>query len=310
MTACVRDLALAYPGRYDVHIAGSCSSLWENNPHVAGIWGPAPPRGMQTYRLSYLAALRESGLRRLHLLTAFHRDLGAKMGLHVPVLRAKGDLHLDEWHRRNRPVPGRYWYLVAGGKSSIPTKIWAVGHYQRVVDLLGAEGISVVQDGATHPGHRHFDLGGVVSFVGKTTLRDVLWLIYHADGVICPVTFMMHVAAALDRPCVVIAGGREPWWWEAYTDAPDRHFGDECAPVAVPHRYLQHRGDPGCWRPAGCWKAQVRASGDGNGTTCCDAPIGDGHGPLVPACLMAITPEIVAEAVMSYMSYSCMSTKA
>lgn len=41
MTACVRDLALSYPGKYDIHIAGSCPTLWENNPHVTKVWGHA-----------------------------------------------------------------------------------------------------------------------------------------------------------------------------------------------------------------------------------------------------------------------------
>ena len=49
-------------------------------------------------------------------------------------------------------------------------------------------------------------------------------LTYHAQGMLCPVTALMHLAAAAEmkggwpknRPCVVVAGGREPMQWEAY----------------------------------------------------------------------------------------------
>jgi len=95
MTACVRDLALTYPERYEIHVAGSCSSLWEHNPHVTKVWGATPPRGLPTHRLSYLNSLRESGSRRLHFLTAFYRDLGEKLALHVPVLYPGGGISIS-----------------------------------------------------------------------------------------------------------------------------------------------------------------------------------------------------------------------
>ncbi len=27
MTACIRDLAMGYPGRYEIHVAGSCPAI-------------------------------------------------------------------------------------------------------------------------------------------------------------------------------------------------------------------------------------------------------------------------------------------
>jgi hypothetical protein len=81
---------------------------------------------------------------------------------------------------------------------------------------------------------------------------------YHASGVLCPVTFAMHLAAAVEinpkrcktknRPCVVVAGGREPSTWESYTH----------------HRYLHTMGSLDCCDSGGCWKSRCMKVGDGD----------------------------------------------
>jgi ADP-heptose:LPS heptosyltransferase len=300
MTACVRDLSLTYPREYEIHVAGSCSMLWEHNPHVAKFWGITPPRDLPTYRLSYLEGLKTSNRSKLHFLTAFHRDLETKLGRPVPVLLPKGDLHLSKWKRANRPIEERYWYLIAGGKSDITAKIWSRARFQDVVDALRSHGVRLVQDGAQHDGHFHPYLSGVLRVVGQTDLRDVLWWVYHCDGVICPVTFAMHVAAAFDKACIVIAGGREPWWWEAYTNSREPSFGPKCAPVRVPHRFFHTLGQLPCCRTDGCWRTQIAAiDGSGNESVCED-PVDDDHGQIIPACLKLITPTMIVNAVLDY----------
>lgn len=165
--------------------------------------------------------------------------------------------------------------------------------------LLTTLGINLVQGGAAYPGHIHPELAGVHSVVGRTSLRDVLRLIYHAEGVICPVTFAMHVAGAFSKPCVAIAGGREPWWWEWYSNSADRHFGAQCSSVRVPHRFLHTQGMFDWCRNGGCWKTQLQARLPRSSRDCLMTEA-DGKGILSPACLRAITPEIVAKAVLSY----------
>ncbi len=298
MTACVRDLALTYPGRYEIHVSGSCASLWQDNPHVTKFWGATPPQNMPMYRLSYLDCLRQSHQRQLHFLTAFHHDLSEKLGVPVPVRFPRGDLHLSPQQRRQRPVEEPYWYLVAGGKTQITTKLWSTERFQTVVDCLRQQDVRVVQGGATHPGHLHPPLHGVRNMIGKTSLRDVLWLVYHAEGVICPVTYSMHVAAALEKPCVVIAGGREPWWWEAYVNAPERHFGEDCVPIKTPHKYLT--GSDVCPRGMGCWTVHTAPSPANSKETLCDQIVHDDSGQTIPLCLASITPAMVVEAVFEY----------
>ena len=67
--------------------------------------------------------------------------------------------------------------------------------YQQVVDQFQNR-ISFVQCGEA--GHWHPRLERVTDLVGKTSLREFIRLMYHADGVVCPVTFAMHLAAAIE----------------------------------------------------------------------------------------------------------------
>lgn len=299
LTAAIRDLATTYPGRFAIHLGGSCTELWNHNPHIAGAWGTRLPRNMPTLSVSYKSQLALANQTRRHFLTAFHRVISDWLNVPIPVLQPHGNLHLSEYERATPLVEGRYWFFVAGGKADIVTKIWPSEFSQRLVELLTSKGIVLVQGGATFPGHVHPVLTGVQSKVGQTGLRDVLRLIYHAEGVICPVTFAMHAAAAFHKPCVVIAGGREPWWWESYCNSPDRHFGDGCSTVQVPHRFLSTQGTLDCCLDGGCWKTNLAAAPPW-GTLDCVAPVISAPGRWSPACMAKITPEIVADAVLSY----------
>ena len=298
-TAAVRDLAAAYPERFAIHVGGACPDLWAHNPLIVKAWGSNLPRNLRTISVSCRPqlALANSVLR--HYVTAFHHAIEEQLGVPIPALQPHGDLHLSDEEREVPLIQGRYWFLVAGGKKSVATKFWLSDFAQQLVALLGKNGVRLVQSGASYSGHEHFELTGVERVVGQGGLRDALRLIYHAEGVICPVTFAMHVAAALHKPCVVIAGGREPWWWEAYCNTPDRHFGESCAAVSVPHRFLHTQGQLECCRDGGCWKTQLVAQPP-YGRDDCVAPYDTSRGQLAPTCMAMITPETVTKAVMSY----------
>lgn len=125
------------------------------------------------------------------------------------------------------------------------------GRYQQVVDHFAGR-ILFVQVGEKH--HHHPALRGVLDLRGKTNLRQLIRLMHHAQGVLCPVTLHMHLAAAVpvrkgmpkNRPCVVVAGGREPAQWEAYPH----------------HQYLHRNGTLHCCDLGGCWKSRVVPLGD------------------------------------------------
>jgi ADP-heptose:LPS heptosyltransferase len=301
MSALVRDLALTFPGRFDIHVYTSCTTLWDNNPYIAQAWKTMPP-DMPAYTLKYQPMITAADRLQLHFLTAYHRSFEEQTKIKVPLLLPKGDLHLTEKERDESPVSGRYWIVINGGKSDFTNKVWSGLRMQQVVDRLRDYGIRCVQCGATAHGNWHMPLSNVLDLIGKTNLRELLWLIQHADGVICPVTAAMHMAAALDRPCVCIAGGREHWWWEAYVNVQGvDHFGPIASgKVRAPHRFLHTQTLFDCCSTKGCWLNKILRSQPDSHQSYCKRPTEDGYGQAIPQCMAAITVDHVVDAVLSY----------
>jgi len=301
MTACIRDLARTHP-EYDIYVNTSCSAMWKNNPYIRRTGRNNTP-GMQAFKLDYGKYITKANTKPMHFISAFHADLSEKIGQYVPVLEPHGDLHLSDYKKQNSPIDGRYWYIITGGKSDFTCKIWSALKWQQTVDMLRQFGIRFVQDGALFRGHTQPPMTGVLNVVGKTNLRDMLWMIYHADGVICHVTAAAHIAAALHTPCVVIAGGREHWWWEAYCNVDEQIFGPHCKPHPVPHRFLHTLGLLPCCERKGCWQNKVSKLEQDKHRMYCKSAVYDDNGQLYPKCLDMIQPEHVVEAVMDY--YKC-----
>ena len=64
--------------------------------------------------------------------------------------------------------------------------------------------------------------------------------------------FPMRAAAAFDRPRVVIAGGREPWWWAVSTNTDARQFGETASPDEAGSQFFGAGGpDRNHWLPVG-----------------------------------------------------------
>ena len=299
MTAFVRDLVLTHPGRYSVEVQTSAMDLWRHNPYVTvAKRKPGPRPDVKYLQLDYGRGIRDQNFEPVHFLAYFHRDFERKMGVKVPLRLPYPDLHLSPEERDISPLSGRYWVVLSGGKSDFTAKVWEADRMQLVVDELGKMGLGVAQIGSNDPGHWHPPLRGdhVVNLVGRTNLRDMMRLIKHSDGVICGITCAMHMAAALQRPCVVLAGGREAWWWEAYVRenkglAPVNHL------LQMPHRFLHTIGLLQCCQNHGCWKNKVVAINSDK--SLCYHPV---HrlNQVVPQCLDMISEKHVLEAVMQY----------
>lgn len=309
LSALARDIQRAYPGQYRLLMSGHYSGVaWANNPHAEK--APPDPKG-QLVRVEYHSGIIKcnNGGPKKHFLSWFHHSFEQATGLKVPVTEPKGDLHLSADELKVRPE-GRYWVVVAGGKQDMTAKVWAAPYWQQAVDMLARQGVRCVQAGGDFNRHFHPKLDRVEQWVGKTrSERDFFALIANAEGVVCGVTAAMHIAAVFDKPCVVIAGGREAPWWEAYTNCyfPDS-FGDKCSHVKVEHTYLHTIGrldcgvgnlDRGCWRDRTVPLEQADHVNPTNKRRLCKKPVSVGH-QAVPACMKLITPDIVVEAVMSY----------
>ena len=304
LTAAVRDLHRAHSRSFALAADTSCGALWEHNPYIE-VLNSHTQQNACLIQCHYPLVHRSNQIP-YHFLHGFIQYLEQQLQVRIPLTEFKGDIHLSEEERQvpslvERMGQGRdFWILMAGGKYDFTTKWWDPRSYQRVVDHFRGK-ILFAQCGEAS--HWHPPLNGVVNLVGKTDLRQFIRLMYHASGVVCPVTFAMHLAAAVPtktghlRPCVVVAGGREPPHWEAYPG----------------HRFLHTVGALPCCANGGCWRSRCQKVGDGDQkdqTNLCERPVrvdvpvsvNGRHldSVSIPQCMSMIRPEDVIRAIESY----------
>jgi ADP-heptose:LPS heptosyltransferase len=298
LTAAVRDLHLSNPGIFLTDVRTSCPALWENNPFITRLEESDPE--VEIIQCEY-PLIHKSNEVPYHMIHGFRLFLQDRLGVKIEPHAFKGDIHLSviekSWMSQVEEEQGlgaRFWIIVSGGKHDFTAKWWDPDRTQKVVDHFQGR-IRFVQCGEAN--HHHPKLQGVIDLVGKTDLRQMVRLMWHADGVICPVTMFMHLAAAVEtksgrpknRPCVVIAGGREPSHWEAYPH----------------HQYLHTNGALPCCDNGGCWKSRVEPLGDGDekDASLCLRPVTLASGRKLPECLDMITADDVIRAVETYLKF-------
>ncbi len=290
LTAAVRDLHLTYPGQFQTDVRTSCGALWENNPHITRLDESDPEVEQIDCRYPLI---HKSNQRPVHFIQGFTDCLNEHLGLNIQPTVFKGDIHLAEQEKRwmsqvqeitRERIP--FWIVVAGGKYDYTIKWWDHPRYQQVVDHFRGK-ILFVQVGEDR--HAHRPLKGVIDLRGKTNLRQFVRLMHHAQGALCPVTFAMHLAAAVEtrpgtpkfRPCVVVAGGREPVQWEAYPH----------------HQFIHTIGALTCCLGGGCWKARTVPLGDGDSKDDSLCKQLAGH---LPRCMDMITADDVIRRISLY----------
>jgi ADP-heptose:LPS heptosyltransferase len=301
LTAAVRDLHLSYPDEFITDVRTSCPELWENNPYITELEDDDPD--VETIECEY-PLINESNQLPFHFIHAFRIFLCGRLDVGIKPTAFKGDVHLSDLEKSWRSqvdeytsMPGtRFWIIVSGGKNDFTTKWWDPVRCQQVVDHF-RDRILFVQCGGGSASHSHPPLKGVINFVGQTDLRQMVRLMYHADGVVCPITMFMHLAAAVEPPpgrpknraCVVLAGGREPVQWESYPH----------------HQYLHRNGCLPCCDDGGCWRCRTMALGDDapqDGSLCL-LPVKSRTGTIMPKCMDMISAEDVINAIEQYLKY-------
>lgn len=294
LTAAVRDLHRAYPKQFVTDVRTPCPDLWLNNPLITPLREDDPE--VTVLDCEY-PLINRCDVAPYHCLHGFIEFLNEKLSLQIRPTEFKGDIHLSarekSWYSQVEEATGQatpFWIVVAGGKFDATIKWWSAGRFQAVVDHFRGK-IQFVQVGASGPDHFHPRLEGVIDLRGRTNLRQLIRLVHHAQGVLCPVTAVMHLAAAVERrpgeagvrPCVVVAGGREPPHWEAYPG----------------HQFIHTLGALPCCVQQGCWRARTVKLGDGDARDsendlCVDVVDG------LPRCMDMITAAEVIRRIESY----------
>ena len=233
--------------------------------------------------------INHSNQRSVHVLQDYCDFLAHALQVPVPLITNRPLLFLSDEEKgwlnqvaEQHGKPDRWWVLNAGGKRDFTAKQYP--YFQEVVDRLQGR-VTFVQVGKLE--HAHRPLRGVVNLLGKTDDRQLIRLCHHARGVLCGVTFTMHIAAALQKPAVVVAGAREPRSWNTYPGIVLlNNVGSLRCPTVIANE--------------ACWRSRVVKLNDGQEQdgSLCDNPVMTDQ----PAskCMAMITPEEVVRAVEGY----------
>jgi len=293
LTAAVQALHAQHPARFLTDVRTPCPALWRHNPHITSLRDDDPEA--RHIECHYPLVHRSNQLP-YHFIHGYTKHLAAELGIPIEPAAFRGDIHLSD-EERSAPltiseVGGKdqpYWIICAGGKYDYTIKWWHRRRWQQVVDQFNGR-LQFVQTGER--GHYHPPLKNVIDLRGRTTLRELIRLVHHASGVLCPVTFLMHLVAAVPRPndvpglrpCIVVAGGREPVHWESYPG----------------HQYLHTVGALPCCGHGGCWKSRTVPIGDGSPhdepSRLCLRPMSSG----LPECMDMIEARHVINAIEWY----------
>ena len=296
MTAAIYSLHKAHPEKYTTAVESYWPEVFEHNPNVVAHYLPTEPPtvvpGMSVIEMHY-PAIHDSNRRGIHFMQGWCEFLGSALNITVPLLTNRPHLYFDT----PDPPIDMYWLICSGGKKDFTNKLWGHDNYQEVVArLLG--NVLFLQVGGAKPtipwsnttmgsqDDSHPILDGAINLVGTTSLRRLFDLVRSSRGVVCGVSLLMHVAAALGKPAVVIAGGREPVAWNAYPN----------------QQYLHTVGALPCSSPQGdiggaCWRSRTVALGDGTGldNDLCQRPVGN-----TPECMTLISPARVVDTILMY----------
>ena len=292
MTCAVRSLHLAYPGRFELDVRSPCNEIFMHSPYVKPVYPKDPQRERDIiealkrdldhppiecdgikYLIAHYPEIHRSGMTGAHFSDGHRMFMSKQLNIPIPASGMQPDLFFSD-SELALPNPAykflegnkRYWVLNAGIKNDYTLKWY--NHYQEVVDLLAGR-IQFIQTGDLS--HNHPPLKGVIDMRGKTNLRGFFRLCKDADGIVSCVSMPMVVAAALKKPCVVVAGAREGLRWQINPD----------------HQFLYRNGVMSCAAYDGCWKSKKE--------DCVNK-----HASGEPMCMELIAPEEIVRAIELY----------
>jgi ADP-heptose:LPS heptosyltransferase len=290
----ITSLHKTFPYEYKTDVRTSCPDIFFENPFIEKI----SDDDARIIEVKY-PLIHKSNSHPVRFLTAFNAFLEEKLQIKINPCEDTGFLHITDQEKNwysgvyeilQKDVP--YWILNAGHKQDFTAKAWSFQRFQEVVDQF--PDVWFVQIGAKH--HLHPKLKGknLIDMVGKTNTRQLIRLVYNSFGVITPVSFPMHLAYAVpthprfkrkNRPCVVIAGGREPVTWE---HGPN-------------HQFLHTCGMLKCCENGGCWKSRIVKINDGakQDESLCENPV-EIHGQWIGKCMEMIHTQDVCDILKKY----------
>jgi ADP-heptose:LPS heptosyltransferase len=263
-TPVVRDLKVAFPDT-QIGVLSAGPEIFKNNPHIDHDMIEADADDV--YNIGPAKVTHGSKTNGLHITSAFRMSLQENSGLDIPQGPFKPDIHLTEAEKNHREIAGPYW-VINTDTGPFTAKRWRSERFQQLIDCMPE--ITFVQVGLKRDNWIRLAGPNVIDMIDQTKIRDLFSLVYNSSGCISLVSSLMHVAAAFDKPAVVLAGGREPFTFEKYAN----------------HIYLDKTGQLPCCRLRACWHNALSACED--------------HDGKVARCMDLISVREVKNAIESY----------
>ena len=277
LTRLVRDWAEQFPGD-SLSVDVPCPDIFRGNPYYTP-FDHKPGEELFFHFASgpgnqYYGNFRKSDT----MVGAIYDYMRKHTGRNVREVCTAPEIYLtDEEKRYSLIPPGKpVCVMNAGWKADIPVKYWGWEKYASVVEEM-RDSVTFVQVGANRNGMDfHKPIPGAVDLIGKTTLRELAQLVYHADFVLTGISQLHHLAGIQcykPRHCITVAGAREP---ENWANCHSRE--------GVTWHWITSRNE--------FKKCVPKLPGFHDGATCWESDCNDRRSP---ACMDAISPERIIE---------------
>lgn len=92
LTAAVRDLHAAHPGKFQTDVRTTAPALWEHNPYLTRL--SERDTGVECLDMHY-PLIHECNRRPYHFIHGYVQYLEERLGLRIPVTEFRGDIHLS-----------------------------------------------------------------------------------------------------------------------------------------------------------------------------------------------------------------------
>jgi len=275
-TCGVRDFKKAFPD-VRVNVVATAMHIFDHNPNLDRTLLATPEN---TVEIGPSKLTNKSNSLDWHMTNAFRMSMEEKLGVTIPQGDSRPDVYFTQEEWDAPPVIDRpYWIISTTGEKGWGCKMYPHNKWQEVVDQN--PDITFVQIGTAEDNAPRLKGPHVIDYVGKTQsrdngIRDLFKLFLNSEGSIGLVSFHMHLMGGLNKPCVVIAGAREPVSFTRYAG----------------HAYLSNDGMLPCAVTA-CWHCSIDA--------CTNLVIReDTAEKKIPKCADIIESEDITRAIKGY----------
>lgn len=255
LTTAIRHIHEQYPNEFKIGVSSYYPEVYLNNPDITQFSAEELEEFIPTITVNYTDEFEHKKTSGKHFAQGYITFLNNVFDLNIKLTDCRPSVYLSDEEieeakqiKESNGINNKFWVLSAGIKQDIPLKNYSASRWQEFVYEISKKGIDIVQVGD----HKAINpvLKGCHNLVGKLNLRQLFALSAISEGMIGHVSLQMHLAAALRKPCIVVAGGRENISWNCYNN----------------QKFISSVGYLDCCKETACWKRNISECSNYNET--------------------------------------------